>query len=103
MNKKLVYVAGAYRASTISGVFENIMTARQAAIDLWNKGYVPICPHLNSFLMDEEDTDEMFLSGDLEILKRCDCIFMLANWQNSHGARAELRFAREHGLEVMFE
>ena len=103
MNKKLVYVAGAYRAATINGIFENIMTARQAAIELWNKGYVPICPHLNSFLMDEEGTDEMFLSGDLEILKRCDCIFMLANWQNSHGARAELRFARELGIEVMFE
>ncbi len=100
---KVVFISGPYRASTVSGIFENIMTARQAAIELWNKGYVPICPHLNSFLMDEEDTDEMFLSGDLEILKRCDCIFMLANWQNSHGARAELRFARELGIEVMFE
>lgn len=100
---KLVYIAGAYRARTISEVFDNIMIARKAAIDLWQKGFVVICPHLNSFLMDGDVDDDTFLKGDIEILKRCDAIFMIKNFKRSLGAIKELEKAKELGLEIIYE
>lgn len=39
----------------------------------------------------------------LEMLKVCDTIVMLQDWQDSKGARIELGFALEKGLEVIYE
>ena len=47
--------------------------------------------------------DEKFLAGDLEILKRCDAIYMLSNYLDSKGAKEELKFAYEQGKEIYFE
>jgi dienelactone hydrolase len=103
---KLIYVAGPYTGKTINEVFENIMEARRAAYRLWNQGYAVICPHLNSAFMDGHDieaTRQMFIQGDLAILKRCDAIYMLSNWRLSPGATEELAKAKEWGLEVIYE
>jgi hypothetical protein len=40
---------------------------------------------------------------DLEALVDCDAIYMLAGWQGSRGARAELAVAEWCGMTVMFE
>jgi hypothetical protein len=105
-SKKVVYIAGPYRSATVSGMFENIMRARQIAIQLLQQGYIPICPHLNTFLMDGVVDDDVILEGDLEIIRRLrpdDAIYMMKGYANSTGATGELKEAREHGLEVMFE
>ena len=39
----------------------------------------------------------------LEMLRICDTIVMLPDWQESKGARIELGFALEKGLEVIYE
>jgi hypothetical protein len=53
--------------------------------------------------MDGECPDDYFLEGDIEILKRCDIIYMLKNWDSSLGARDELKLAKKIGLEVVYE
>ena len=100
---KIIYVAGAYRADSENGVFENIIHARREAQKLWHKGWAVICPHMNTAFMGELSPDLIFLEGDLVILKRCDAIYMLSNWDSSAGAQAELRQARRDGLEIYFE
>ncbi len=103
---KVIYVAGPYTGKTINETFENIIKARQAAQRLWLRGFAVICPHMNSAFMDGETVDQtrqMFVDGDLEILKRCDVIFMLKGWEKSAGATAELKYAQELGLEIIFE
>lgn len=100
---KVIYVAGAYRANSWNGVWDNIMHARTIARQLWVDGWAVICPHANSIFMDGEDTDGVFLTGDLEILRRCDAIYMLDNWKQSEGARGEYKLAEELGLEVYYE
>lgn len=100
----VIYVAGPYRADGWHGVWENIMAARAVARRLWLKGYAVICPHANSVLMDGPDISAgTFLSGDLEILRRCDAICMLPGWERSEGARGEFAEAKERGLIVYLD
>ena len=96
---KLVFVSGKYRGD----VDANIAHAKKAAIRLWQAGYVVLCPHLNSALFDGLCPDEVWLAGDIEMMKRCDIIFMLSNWRDSEGAKAELEIAAKLGMGIMFE
>jgi hypothetical protein len=96
---KLVFISGKYRGD----VDANIAHAKKAAIRLWQAGYVVLCPHLNSAHFDGLCPDEVWLAGDIEMLKRCDIIFMLSNWRDSEGARNELEIATTLGMGIMFE
>ena len=105
---KVIYVAGKYRSTTEWGLVQNIRQAESAALELWRQGWAVICPHKNTahfggLMKDAEDDHQLWLRGDLEILKRCDAIFMLANWVNSKGAQLELEEARKRGLEIYYE
>ena len=99
----VVYIAGAYRAKTLRGVVENIRKAEEVSIKYWKRGYAVICPHLNTALLDGELTDEHFLNGDLAILARCDIVVMMRGWENSIGATAEHNYAKELGIQVIYD
>ena len=65
--------------------------------------YLVICPHLNTAYFDGICSDETWLNGYLEILKRCDSIYMMKNWCESSGAKAELELAKNLGLGIYYE
>lgn len=92
----IVYTAGPYRGDVLG----NILQARKVAIELWEKGYTVICPHMNTAFFDFDCSvdNSVYLAGDLEILERCDAIVMLPNWEQSDGARAELDFAQRMNI-----
>ena len=98
---KLIYVAGPYTATTSAGEFDNIMRARTKGLALIKKKYAVIIPHLNSAFMPV--THDEIMPVDLEILSRCDAIYLLKGWTDSKGAVREWRFAASHGLAVYEE
>ena len=100
---KIIYIAGRYRGKSENEVFNNIIHARDAAVRLWHEGWAVICPHTNTMFMGSKLGEPMFLAGDLEIVKRCDAIFMLRGWEQSIGAKVELEVAIEKGLEIYYE
>jgi hypothetical protein len=109
---KLVYVAGPFRAvsSYIPGhqdmfaVQENIMAAMKLGLEVARiAGAFPVIPHANTMFFTAAAPDEVWLNGDLEMLRRCDAILMTPDWKRSSGARAEHEFAKEHGLPVFYE
>ena len=103
---RLVYISGQYRANTIYGIVENVRKAEVVALKYWRKGCAVICPHKNTALLDGaiEDVDaQVWLEGDLEMLRRCDIIVMMQGWEESEGATKELQFAIQHGMEVVYE
>ena len=100
---KIIYVAGAYRNKTEWGLIENIRHAEKEAIKLWQEGWAVICPHKNTAHFGGLCPDDTWLKGDIEMLKRCDAIYMLKGWQKSEGANMELATAKNSKLEVIYE
>ena len=97
---KVVYVAGPYRASTEYGIKTNIRNAEELAIKVWQAGAACICPHLNSAFLGGVIEDNGWLRGDLEIIRRCDALLLVPNWENSVGTRGEVDLAKSIGLPV---
>lgn len=101
--KKVIYVAGPYRAPTEWGVHENIRRAEEVAISLWKMGYVVICPHKNTAHWGGILPDEVWLEGDLEILSRCDAVLAMKNFDRSVGAMKEIAFAAKSKIPIFYE
>ena len=100
---ELVYIAGKYRGDTIREIVENIQEAEKVAIKYWKLGYAVICPHKNTELFDGIVDLQVFLDGDLEMVRRCDSIVMMSNYKDSKGALGELALARELNKEIIYE
>lgn len=96
----VIYIAGKYRAPTPWQVLGNVRLAQEAALQVWKAGGVAMCPHSNTGLFDGECPDEVWLAGDLELLRRSDAIYLMADWRESNGASNEYRVAVELGLPV---
>ncbi|NLH50278.1 MAG: DUF4406 domain-containing protein, partial [Myxococcales bacterium] len=82
---KLAYVAGRYRGRTHNEIMENIQAARCVSVRLWELGYAVICPHTNSAFMSGVASEDAFLRGGIEMLRRCDLLVLVEGWQTSEG------------------
>jgi len=101
---KIIYVAGPYRNPSEHMVLKNIMAARDKALFVWRNGGVAICPHLNTFFMGGafELPDKTWLDGDLEIIRRCDAIWMIPGWEGSGPSKREEEEAKLYGLKRLY-
>lgn len=99
---KVVYVAGPFRGKDHFQIHQNICRAEILALEVWRLGVACICPHLNTAHFQDAAPDEIWLRGDLEILKRCDAALMTSDWQKSSGATAEKMFAEANGIPVFY-
>lgn len=99
---KLVYVAGPFRGKDSWEMEQNIRRAESLALDVWRLGAACICPHSNTRFYQGAAPDEVWLEGDLEILRRCDAILLTEDWARSQGAKEEKRVAEEQGIPVLY-
>jgi hypothetical protein len=53
-------------------------------------------------MFDGEAPDEVWLAGDLELLRRSDAVLMVDGWQRSVGATAERQVAADLGLPIFY-
>ena len=101
---KLCYIAGPYRAATESGVKENIDAAWYMASMVvkhaGKHGWFPVTPHLNSQFMGGLADDDYWIEGDLQILKHCNAVLLLPNWDTSRGTLREKEFAKARGIPI---
>lgn len=67
---------------------------------IWKSGFACISPCSNTAFFGGEGDDDLWLRGDLEILKRCDAILLNKGWEYSSGCLTEKRFAEEIGIPV---
>lgn len=99
--KKVVFVAGKFRAPNSWELEKNIRKAEELAFKVWEAGAVAICPHANTRFFDKALPDEAFLEGIREILRRCDALIVVyENWLNSEGTKKEVALARSLGIPV---
>lgn len=98
----LIYIAGRYSGATIQERDANIRAAAEVAMRWWDAGHTVICPHTNAAGFEEHVrlTHQAWYDRTLNLLRRCDGIALVPNWENSVGARTELDYARRHNLFV---
>ncbi|MGY6214947.1 DUF7768 domain-containing protein [Methylolobus aquaticus] len=97
----LAYVAGPYRDRRGTYyVDQNIWAARQLAAGLWARGFTAVCPHLNTSHFDGLVSDQAFLDGTLEMMRRCDLVVITSTWHTSAGTIGEIREALRLGIPV---
>jgi hypothetical protein len=108
----IIYVSGAmsnnFRNSDKTRQ-NNIRYAQKIASKLWKiKNVYIICPHLNSPWATKKQffntgmTYNELISKDLELIEKCDCIFMLRNWKDSKGAILEHDYAGVIGIPIFY-
>lgn len=97
---KVLYTAGPYSANTKERIEHNVQVAHDVAEELWQMGFAVICPQKNSAFMKGEWED--FMSGDIEIIMRCDGVVMLPGWEDSRGATLEYNEAIDNSISVYF-
>lgn len=109
---KLIYVAGRYRAATPEGVRLNIEAARAMGVLVAELGIYPVIPHANTagfenFLASGHDTlardgSNLWLSGSLELMRKCDGVILVPGGSRSVGTRAEVDEALRIGLPIFY-
>lgn len=97
---KVVYIAGPFRGADSWEVEQNIRRAEALALEIWRLGFAVICPHANTRFFQGAAPDNVWLDGDLEILRRCDALVTTHDWSRSSGARDEVREAKDRGIPV---
>lgn len=98
----LIYVAGPIRPKDGQTLEGNMIQAKDIAYDLWGKGFAVICPHANTDLTVEVDWEMPWLSGDLEMVARCDAVVVCPGWETSDGTKKEIEFAEQRGIPVHY-
>lgn len=100
---KVIYVAGPFRAQSEWGLVQNIRHAEEVSLKLWSDGWVVLTPHKNTQNFQGALPDKVWLDGCLELLRRCDAIYMLKGFRQSAGAMMEYNLAQKLGKEIYYE
>lgn len=93
-----VYISGKITGLPITEAEERFKDAEELITAL---NLIPVNP-LNNGLPRHSSWEE-HIAKDIELLKQCEAIFMLDNWEESRGAKIEYEFAIGTGKEVMYE
>ena len=100
--KSTVYISGA-----ISGVDAVLARAEFNIAEKEAKKLFPNCDVFNPFkvgvCLPEEWTYEQIMNLDLAVLEDCCAIYMIDGWTASRGATIEHKFAKEHGIEIVYQ
>lgn len=100
---KVVYIAGKFRGPTSWHVEKNVRRAEEAALSVAEAGAMPLCPHTMTRHFHGLLNDQFWLDGTMELLRRCDAVFLARGWEGSVGTALELGEARDLGKPVFVE
>ena len=96
-NKKRVFISGPISNDPD---FMNHFEEAQKTLEAY--GYRVVNPaKINSVNSEELFTYEEYLKIDIMYLSMCDYIYMLDGWQNSNGAKNELKYALNNNIEPL--
>lgn len=100
---KLLYVAGPYSGDTAG----NIIRAEEVSIGLIRNGFHVLTPHKNMAGYEQYEGDgigyKTWIDMDIDLLRRCDAIYIMLNSERSVGVQKELKFARRKRIPVIHE
>jgi hypothetical protein len=95
---KLIYIAGPYNAETPWATEQNIRVAEEIAFEVARCGTMPVCPHTMSRFWAKTLTEDFWIAGTMQLMRKCDGVVMIPNWTTSSGSMAEYEEACTIGL-----
>lgn len=98
---KWIYLVGPLRGNFFKKLL-NIYRAKKAASKIWNHKIAVFVPHINSGWIDSPETDEFVLPANIDMINRCDAIFVLGKWYKSRGSIAEIKYAYKNAIPIYF-
>lgn len=98
--RPVIYISGPYRGTEVE-VHRNIQRAELNAMRFWENGFIALCPHKNTAYFGGLVSDEVFLEGALELMTRCDALFLPFDWHNSIGTVEERAVAYKINLPII--
>ena len=96
----IIYVAGPFRGENSWEMEQNIRRAETLALEVWRMGVAAICPHANTRFYQGAAPDNVWLEGDLEMVRRCDAVLLVEGWEKSTGTLGEIKEADAAGIPV---
>lgn len=99
--RPVVYVAGRFRSADGWKVNENVFAAEKAGREVAALGAMPLVPHSIGAHMAGTEDDTFWLTGTLELMRRCDVVLVLPGYQESQGTMGEIAEAQRIGMPVI--
>lgn len=90
-----------YISAPISGTSDYKERFEKAERSIEAKGHEAINPcKLDAILKPETTSWEQYMLADLGLLRACDAICVLNNWERSRGCRQEVEEAKRNGMKI---
>jgi hypothetical protein len=97
---KLIYIACALTAPTEFERNLNIQAARHAGYKIAKAGFYPVMPTVNTEGFEDANTLDFWYRSTMELLRRCDAVYVVNGSHESSGVKAEVCEAVNIGLPV---
>jgi len=104
---KVVYVAGAYSSDLVLEGLNNIGRGLKYTTMVLEAGFAPFCPWADCLYVMMKGGDSTFnvkqmYEYSMEFLRRCDCVLVIPDWENSKGTKLEIEEADRLGIPVYY-
>lgn len=97
---QVVYIAGKFRGPTAWDVECNIREAEKVGLEVALLGASPLIPHTNTRFFNGTCTEQFWLDATMALLRKCDAVMTVWNWEQSQGATLEVAEAQALGIPV---
>lgn len=102
----MIYISGPLSAPTPEQRLANIQAAVGVFQALTARNILTYCPHLSGLIPGVFDADhpisyEQWLAHCLEMLRRCNALYLLPKWEISSGTKRELALAFDLRLPIV--
>ena len=104
--RPLVFISGPFSAPDYFAVIENVRRAIRWGVAALDLGGIPVIPHLSMLFELEEErrrTANFWYDYSLEVLERCDILFLMPGWKRSRGARLERERAEDLKIPIAWD
>ena len=92
-----------YISGKITGTTDYMTRFGKEDLILKGKGFHVVNPARVCSSLPSDLTHDEYMSICIPLLELCRTIYMLKGYQDSDGAMEELKYAQEHGLDIIFE
>ena len=93
----------AYISGKITGDDNYLNKFKHAEKYLTKLDFTVINPASALILFPKDTKYVDYICNSLRFLDTCDCIYMLKDWRESHGAKIEHEYALANGMSIIYE